>query len=563
MKRLIRLGLCALASLVFIQCGSETIAGLPPEGGGSETATITGIVRKPDGSPAAGIQVRLRTQRFLPDTSLSTAPSRDTVFTSERGSFRLDSIPKGAYNLEFGGGSETGALVPTMITDTGLFDLGPIDLKPNRAITGVIVAPAGFSGRSYVQVIGLERVARADSATGRFNIEGMPVGTYSLRALYSQAAVDARVVEAIELKEESDTTDIGSVQLASFERENYADWPGRKRIHMNTTATGAAMAENVYDFPLLVRLTRANFDFALSDGRDIRFENSKGVRLRYDVERWDETPGQEVAEIWVRVDVIAGNSADQFITMYYGKADVPDWSDGREVFDSKNGYVGVWHLAEEAPDTVTNRVYRDALAIHHLDDRVSSTDRVGAIGNGHYFDGNDYLQAPVADTILKPSTSITVSAWIKPASTGTGGGNLISMGDSYTLRVMSKATGGGARFSAFDGDVSKVESKGPNLFDDAWHHVVGTFDGMNMKIYVDGVLMGDEVVSVRPGIRYTGPHVTPRFIIGKHPLENKVGYEYFGHIDEAVVSDDVRSADWIKMSYENQRADSKLLEFRN
>jgi len=358
-------------------------------------------------------------------------------------------------------------------------------------------------------------------------------------------------VDSVQTKSR-DTTDIGSVKLASFERENYFEWPHSQRIYVNTSATGANVAADVYNFPLLVRLNAGNFNFAQGRSSDIRFEDAKGARLRYEVERWDSAAA--LAEIWVRADVVAGNSADQFITMYWGKADAPDWSDGREVFGPLNGYAGVWHLSEEAPDTLTNRLYRDAVGIDPGDDRISSTDRVGAIGYGHYFDGDDYIQVPVGDPILKPDLQITVSAWVKPFMTGPNGGNLLSMGDGYNLRIL---TDGNGRFSGFDGDVSKVETTGLNLLDQNWHHLAGSFDGLNMKLYVDGVLRASSVVSLK-GIKYDK---SPRFVIGKHVLDSKAGYNYFGHMDEATVATEVRSPDWIKLSFENQRIDAKLLEF--
>jgi hypothetical protein len=553
---------CGAAALVFSGClfgggGSETTAEID-HGSGSETVALAGRIVNADGTPAAGAKLRLRPQRFLADTSVNAVHqgSPDAVDTTvdSQGYFKLDSVPRGEYYLEAGDGADKGVLIPCVLKgDTDTVRLAPAQLRPTGAVTGTVVVPNEFAGRTYVLVYGVDRVVRADSLGG-FTLSGLPEGTYTLRAQYSAPAVDPKDVEAVKTTPQG-LTDIGKVKLASFEKEDYIQWPYSKRIYINTGATGANTSENVYNFPLLVRLNQANFDFAQSHGTDLRFEDGKGSRLRYEIERWDSAAA--VAEVWVRVDVINADAADQFITMYWGKTDAPDWSDGREVFGRVNGYAGVWHLAEEAPDTLKDRLYRDAMGIDAGDDRIASTDTLGLIGRGHDFGPADYIQVPVADPILKPDLRITVSAWVKSAKTGLHGGNILTMGDSYNLRLNPT---GDPRFSGYDGDVSKVETVGLNLLDDAWHHLAGTFDGLNMKLYVDGVLKVSSVVSLK-GIKYTGTNVSPRFVIGKHAIPSRGDYNFLGHMDEAEVAGEVRSADWIKLNYENQRADSKLLEF--
>ena len=48
------------------------------------------------------------------------------------------------------------------------------------------------------------------------------------------------------------------------------------------------------------------------------------------------------------------------------------------VFDTAAGFAGVWHLGEEAADTVANGLYRDATpAGNHGNDRIASTGNAG------------------------------------------------------------------------------------------------------------------------------------------------------------------------------------------
>src|SRR5262245_61310147 len=97
------------------------------------------------------------------------------------------------------------------------------------------------------------------------------------------------------------------------------DWAFRKKLTLNTTATGAATQEALTDFPLLVRLHTGNFAFldAKEDGGDLRFvAGDDKTPLKYSIELWD--PLNELALIWVRVPQVPGNSQAQFLWLYYG-----------------------------------------------------------------------------------------------------------------------------------------------------------------------------------------------------------------------------------------------------
>jgi len=69
----------------------------------------------------------------------------------------------------------------------------------------------------------------------------------------------------------------------------------------------------VVNFPVLIRLYSTDLDFSQvkPGGGDVRFANSNNVSLPYEIERWDATGG--VAEIWVKIDTVLGNSSSQYI----------------------------------------------------------------------------------------------------------------------------------------------------------------------------------------------------------------------------------------------------------
>ncbi len=559
MFRALAVGL-ALACLWHCSNRPTEVAG---GGGGSEAVALVGTVTNPDGSAAANALVRLRPKHFLSDTAAigggsetagMTASIRN-VRTDAAGAFRMDSVKRGEYFVEISDSAGRGVLLPAVIAgDKDQVGLAKASLKPTGSVTGAIVPPEGFAGRTWVQVYGLERQVKADSATGSFRVDGMPGGTYTLRAVYSAPAVDAREIDSVSAVPDS-ITDIGALRLASFENENYAAWPGSKRLYLNTTAAGANVPGSVDDFPVLVRLDASNFNFAESNGNDIRFSDAQGKRLRYEIERWDSEAGR--AEIWVRVDRVQGNANAQFLTLHWGVPKAESFSDGRQVFNAGTGFAGVWHLGEYAADTTTSDLYQDAVGYDPASDRTASADRGGVAGHGAGFGGTDYIAAPVADPLLQPNALITVSAWMRGTRSGLLGGTLATMGDSYNLRVNPNGTG---RFSIFNGDAPLgVESaKGAmSLLDSAWHHLAGVYDGSTLSLYIDGKPAGK--ASAKGAIDY---RYSPAFVMGKHG-NRKTGYEFLGSLDEVEVSGEVaRSADWIKLAYENQREGAKLVEFR-
>ncbi|GAH76827.1 unnamed protein product, partial [marine sediment metagenome] len=82
---------------------------------------------------------------------------------------------------------------------------------------------------------------------------------------------------------------------------------------MKLTFSGNVAVANLDDFPVLVHLTGANFDFthAQNNGEDIRFMDSDtcptdGTPLKHEIEKWDKAGTDAI--IWVKVPRIDGGS---------------------------------------------------------------------------------------------------------------------------------------------------------------------------------------------------------------------------------------------------------------
>jgi len=91
-------------------------------------------------------------------------------------------------------------------------------------------------------------------------------------------------------------------------------WGEGFKYRKQLTFNNSSQAENLANFPVLVKLTSSNFDFskAQTAGQDIRFVDADdSTALPYEIEKWDAA-GQE-ADIWVKVPQIDASSSTDFM----------------------------------------------------------------------------------------------------------------------------------------------------------------------------------------------------------------------------------------------------------
>ena len=277
--------------------------------------------------------------------------------------------------------------------------------------------------------------------------------------------------------------------------DDYAQWHFSKKVYINTKEGGANISTDQSNFPLLVRLTSANFNFsqARSSGQDIRFSKSTGVHFPYQIERWDNA--NQLAELWVNVDVIKGYNDAQYITMYWGNAAAADSSNSAKVFDTTNGFVGVWHLGEasgNALDATINGIKDTAKGTIKYQKTGGIAYSDSLVGSGSYLvAGNGY------NTLLNmhARNKVTVSAWVNRAGAIAGNsGNVEGIAGKYkwtsNLReycLGNNATTGFAFWVSTNGTAETSISSAivPTL--GTWYYVTGVMDATNMTIFVNGV----------------------------------------------------------------------------
>ena len=144
-----------------------------------------------------------------------------------------------------------------------------------------------------------------------------------------------------------------------------------------------------------------------------------------------------------------------------------------------------------------------------------------------HFNGNDFLTVPDAPSL--DSQQVTVGAIVRAGSSPgiyryvAAKGAIQCFNPSYGLYT---GTSGGLSFYVSDGPNSYTLSPdaGTGIWDGQWHVVVGTFDGSNVRLYVDGRQVGSGTPSTTT-IDYTTPD-SNQFAIGDYlgPCPNAMGF---------------------------------------
>jgi hypothetical protein len=531
--------------------------------GNSSSETTNGVVAAvcgSDGSPAAGASVRLRRSDYVtqPPVFAKPAITGADALTDAQGRFHINGIDKGTYSVEVStpstGSHQGGAVLLSCSLDVqDTVNFSTDTLRPFAAVRGTIDTSGMSDKQLFVQVFGLERLVSIESG-GEFLLNDLPAGLFSLRII---AVVGSQITVLFTEQVTAISGDTVSIPMAG--------WNFAKKLFLNTTASGANISGNVVDFPVLIRLNSGTISFsdAKSEGEDLRFTKSDGTPLPYEIERWDASQGS--AELWVRVDTVFGNDSTHFINMYWGNASAAAASNGAVVFDTANGFQGVWHLNES-----TGQPAKDATA-NHFDGTPSSAAPAavsGTIGLAQHFNGiSNYLQMRgTAGSKLNFSETDTfaVSAWVY-ADTLVDSTSHMIVGkghQQYYLKLFFGPQGQHWEFTEYIGDsVWHITNYVPAVAK-SWKYLFGIREGNTQYLYLDGALVNSNtMIADANAPRDTSNDVT----IGRYlqfVTQTNQGYAFFeGIIDEVRISNVSRSADWIKLCFMNQKAVDKLVRY--
>ncbi len=189
--------------------------------------------------------------------------------------------------------------------------------------------------------------------------------------------------------------------------------------------------------------------------------------------------------------------------------------------DIDTGLVGHWKLDEGSGDTAYDSSGNGNYGILEGDPQWVA----GWIGGALEFDGvDDYVDCGDGSS-LDINDVVTIATWVKTNDSGGGEWNpYVHKGDhSYGLKHGERNA---VEFVIYDGTWYTTEYSVDASFNDEWHHLVGTYDGSMLRLYVDGIL---KVTSAHTGSIDSQP--TYPIYIGSNSEETSRLYE--GKIDEA------------------------------
>jgi glucose/arabinose dehydrogenase len=119
----------------------------------------------------------------------------------------------------------------------------------------------------------------------------------------------------------------------------------------------------------------------------------------------------------------------------------------------------------------------------------------GHAGGALSFDGVDDLVLVPDASSLDLTTGMTLEAWVYPTSAMSGWKAILNkQADSYFLVANTPSDHPGVGGHIFGGSCcALLEAAGAALAPNAWTHLAGTYDGTNLRLYRNGVLVGTKV----------------------------------------------------------------------
>jgi hypothetical protein len=354
-----------------------------------------------------------------------------------------------------------------------------------------------------------------------------------------------------------------------------AGWDYYREIEINNgTVSGSA---DLSSFPVLIDhaadwLQRADSGDHVrrADGYDIVFTDSVNAnKLDFEIEEYNGTAGTLVA--WVRIPTL-DHDANTSIRLYYGNSAATDWSNPTGVWDTN--YKAVWHLKET---TGGAGAIKDSTSNDNdgTDYGSPNLDVAGQIDGADAFDGtDDYLSAGTTNFEMQRGT---YSAWVnfdnwannqndvlfsvssEAAATSANlvgywrrldvGGNTIEdisgNGNNGTIYGTGGTAESGTANTLTDTDqrymVGWGEDRHPTL--NKWYHICLTYDGLVVRLFVNGVEEDNKTVPSGGG----------SLVVKSHDLSigSDAGAQKFfnGTIDEVRFYDAAISEDRIRSRY--------------
>lgn len=320
----------------------------------------------------------------------------------------------------------------------------------------------------------------------------------------------------------------------------------KKAITFNTTAAGANVATNQTDFPVAVHINssswpntieRSNFFGAYNlGGKRIRFYDAdETTNLSYEVEYYDSVAQEAV--YWVKVPQVDGGSATDKIIVTYGN-DVYSADQSNPAAVWNNSYVYVFHSHDSVSPLTSSTSTPMNLALTgtaQINGHAGKARSYNGSTDNAYNSTGSAMPSNLTLLVMTKPTSVVSDAGMTTWSNAAGNSFWGLARYSAKMRYQWGASAGNYRHYEPTSTVTSGSY-------DMWHV---TQTGVSAPLmYQNGSSVGSSLV-LSAGVD-TKPPIQP-FALGRFGGYN--GLYYTGEIDEVRLSDNVRSADWVKLEY--------------
>lgn len=141
---------------------------------------------------------------------------------------------------------------------------------------------------------------------------------------------------------------------------------------------------------------------------------------------------------------------------------------------------------------------------------------------------------------------ISIAGWVKPTNTGAGWQYLCSKRDgANTGYYLALENGTAARMFVASGAAGGVATGTTTLSNNNWYHIVGTYDGTTVRVYVNGKHDGSSAFTGNIASASTVP-----FYLALNSFNTAEGFT--GELDDFAVFNTVLTPDQVKELYEGR-----------
>lgn len=236
------------------------------------------------------------------------------------------------------------------------------------------------------------------------------------------------------------------------------------------------------------------------------------------------------------------------------------WGDPVGVGSVADDTVAQWRF--DAASGNTTDASGNGHTLTHVAGPTAATGPHDEFGQALTYNGSTQGSTAASTTAFDLGQNFTVETWFK-TTTSTGRPHLVARSNGFNvastfviwldgpLLKMEVSRGNGATWAwvEFDGAAA-------GLFDGRWHHVAGTYDGTNVRMYVDGVAAP---TSINSSFGSAGNADAPSAPVAIGHVGAGATERFAGSLDEVVITNRTKTAAQIRQQFESRLPSYTLL----